>query len=199
MWSVAVLDPAPPPRTIPESASPEETSDRSRWQRSGWKPNVFGRRFRCLLVAVGDHDRGVDVEAELFAEVGSCARRPCLGSRHCPTLAKKRRVPLAHPVEHPPGGRRGGDRPEQLGLVTEHLEIADRIRAAGDRDGHVAEDTAREVDRQGLVRPEQRRVPGGSEPGELRHLPQQLGACVRDHALTIRGHPDSSETRYASP
>ena len=125
-------------------------------------------------------------------EVRSCARRPRLCPCHRPTLAKKRQVPLAHPVEHPPGGRRGGDGAEELGLVTKDRKVADRVRTVCDRDGQVGEDTAREVDRQRLVGADERCVPRASEPGEPRHLPQKLGARVGHHTLAVSGQLEPS-------
>jgi hypothetical protein len=104
-------------------------------------------------------------------------------------------VRCAHPIEYPPGGRRGGDWAEQPRVVTQGSQVADRVRAVCDRDRHVGKDTTREVDRQRLVGAEERRVPRRTEPGELRHLPQQLGPGVGDQTLAVSGYLDPSHPR----
>lgn len=57
-----------------------------------------------LLVGMGRHDRGVDVETQLGGEIGLRPCRPGGGSRAGPSAAKAGEVGDAHAVEHPPGG-----------------------------------------------------------------------------------------------
>jgi hypothetical protein len=44
--------------------------------------------------------------------------------------------------QDPPGGRIGGDRPEQRRLVTQHRQVRDRLAAVGEQHRHVGGDPA---------------------------------------------------------
>lgn len=141
---------------------------------------------------MGDHDRGIDVQAELFIEVRSCPCSPCVCAGQRPSLSKEWQTGIAHPVEDTPRGRGGGDGTEQLRVVPQDRQVTDRVGAVGDGDGNVGEDPTGKVDRQCLVRAEEGRVPGPGEPTELRDLSQQLRTSVGHHALAVGGYLDPS-------
>jgi hypothetical protein len=81
---------------------------------------------RGLLVGVADHDRGVDVQHEprdrepAHRREGKPAGLGRLRPRHLPRPSPRRPDALqgrdVDTVQHPPRGRVGGDRPEQLTL-----------------------------------------------------------------------------------
>jgi hypothetical protein len=131
------------------------------------------------------YDRGVDVETQLESEIGLRPRRPGGGSRAGPSPAKAEEVGGAHPVEHPPGGRLGGDRAEEARLVPENLEVADRVGPVGDGNGEVGKDAARVMDRHALVGADEDLVPGVDQPGEAGQLSEQLGPGVGDDTVPV--------------
>ena len=128
------------------------------------------RAFGLLLVAVRDHDRGVQADHDDLAQVppGCPGRRDlavpggdqvpdvAAGPRPCPADPGQRR--RAASGQCPPRRRVGGDQAEQLFLVAQGADLADRRRAVRDRDRQVSDYPAPVM---------QRREPApGQRPGQ---------------------------------
>ena len=120
-----------------------------------------------------------------MGEVGTCAFGPGTLTGKRTAVTQERQVGGAHPVEHPPGRRRGRHRPEQPGSVAQLAKVADRVGTIGDRNGEIGEHAAGEVDWHRLVGADERRVPGVDQAGVTGELSQQLRPGVGHHALTV--------------
>ena len=107
-----------------------------------------------LLVTVGHDTRGVQADHGHLTQIppGHVRRRdgavPCLDqvphvtAGSCPGLADPGQGRAVASGQGPPRRRVRGDRPEQLTLMTQRVDSADRRRAVGDRDGQVGEHPA---------------------------------------------------------
>lgn len=91
---------------------------------------------------MGGDQGGVEVEDEL---IGPGPGGPGRRAGRCPGGADPIEQLLVDRVDHPVGGRIGGDAAEQLGLAAQHAQIRQTIAAVGDRHDQVADNNARIV------------------------------------------------------
>ncbi len=126
-----------------------------------------------LLVAVRDHDRGVQADHDDLAQVppGRPGRRDAAvpgrdqvpdvaaGPGPCPADPGQRR--RAASGQGPPRRRVRGDRAEQLFLVAQGADLADRRRAVRDRDRQVSEHPAPVMQRREPAPGQRPRQPAG--------------------------------------
>jgi hypothetical protein len=78
-------------------------------------------------------------------------------------------------VEDPPGGRGGGHRPEQVRLVAQHHEVADRETAVGEHHRQISQHPARRMHRPTLPTTADRgveRLRDTSRCGDIRQQPR---------------------------
>ena len=152
------------------------------------------RLFPCrggqLLVGVGDHDGGVEVQVQLAGQIGGGASGPRRLPGRRSTCSEQAEVPIRYPVKGPPRRRSRRHRTEQGRLVPQSGKVRDRPGAVRDGHGHVGEDLAGHMTgRHPFVGVEQHLVPGLHQTRRHRHLPQQLAASMRHNPRTVRGHP----------
>ncbi len=153
----------------------------------------FERRRCMLLLAVRDHDRGVHVQHHDVAQVaaGDLAGRHPAGELgpHMTTHPGPRGLDLLHParghlIQGAPHRRRRCDRSEHITLVTQHVDVGDRLTTIGEHDRHIGQDPATVMDRDETT-------PGhrlGQLPSQARSVgqqPQRDAARVGHHADTI--------------
>lgn len=114
------------------------------------------RGRRLFLLAVRDHDRGIDIEHDCRAEVGSGDPAGRQAARYlCPDMAAGPGPDggdLLQPCgrdlgQCAPPRRRGCDRTEHTGLMPEHVDVGDRLTAIGKHHRHVGQDPAAVVNR----------------------------------------------------
>ena len=103
---------------------------------------MLERARRALLVAVGVHQRRVDVDAQRPRQRSARRPRPL-------TDPRQRRPQRRHPpgvggdlADDPPRGRRGADPPEQSRLIPQHRQVADTIAPIGQHDDQVTQHRA---------------------------------------------------------
>jgi len=98
-----------------------------------------------------------------------------------------RRV-LPGPLDDPPGGRGGSHRAEQLGLVTQHRQIAQAVTTVGQHHGQVPQhDRVRVAAPAAWGTPAQRA--GQAKP--VGQLTQQRRPGMTDHPGTVSGDFDA--------
>ena len=166
---------------------------------------LLERRRRLLLLAVTDHDRGVQVDHQpgqlaagrrrwrerLAGELG--ALRPHHLTRRGPGPRDRTEPAGVESVEQPPARRVRRHRPEQRGLIGQHRDIGDRRGAVGDRDRHVDQHPARIVARPRLAQPGQRLGELRGQRGPVRDIGQQPRPGMRHHTLAIGGCRDPAD------
>ena len=161
------------------------------------------RRGGGLLLAVGDHDRGIDVEHDDLAEInaGNPARRHSsrdLRPHAAPDLGPCGRD-LPRPtrsdlVQRPPHRRRRGDRTEHASLVAQHVDIGDRLTTIGEHHRHVDQYPSPIMNGSELATGHRHgQLPG--QAGSVRQEPSRDTARVGDHADTIGGHQQAGRPR----
>jgi hypothetical protein len=89
--------------------------------------------------------------------------------------------------DHPPGGRGGGDRAEQLRLVAQHRQVAQGIAAVGQHDRQVPQHRARVVAVPRRVATACPPRQGGGQPEPVGQLDQERRAGVADHPVAVAG------------
>ena len=153
-------------------------------------PGALERAPGLLLVTVRHDDRGVQADHGHAAQIppGHLRRRnaavPRLDQR--PYVTAGLRPGLADPGQGhavasgqcPPRRRVGGDRAEQLALMAQRVNLADRRRAVGDRDGQVGEHPAPVMQR-AEPPPGQRAGQRPGQPGPVREQPGRRRPYVR--------------------
>jgi hypothetical protein len=101
---------------------------------------LVGRRD-ALLVTMRQHDRGIDIEHDdPVVDVPASGprrrqlpeQRPYVGADLRSCLGDPPQLALADLVQGTPARRRRGDRTEQLALVTQYVDVADRLTTVGD-------------------------------------------------------------------
>ena len=168
---------------------------------------LLERRRRLLLLAVTDHDRGVQVDHQpgqlppgrprrrerLAGELG--ALRPDDLPGRGPSPRDRAQLRGVEAVEQPPARRVRRHRPEQRGLIGQHRDVGDRRRAIGDRDRHVDQHPTRIVARPRLAQPGQRlgELPG--QRGPVRDIGEQPRPSMRHHTLAVSGRRDRRSGR----
>ena len=190
MWSAAVLLPAFPRRSVAARNSPVLSQNAS----IGWiAEGLLERRRRLFLLAVADHDRGVQVDhqpGQLAPGRPRRRERPPGSSARCahdhlpgrgPSPRDRAQLRGVESVEQPPARRVRRHRPEQRGLIGQHRNVGDRRRAVGDRDRHVDQHPTRIMARPRLAQPGQR-----------------LGQAARS-AWSGPRHRPAAATRHATP
>jgi hypothetical protein len=97
---------------------------------------------------------------------------------------------LGGALEHPPGGRRGGDRAEQRRLVAQHRQVAQAVAAVGEHYRQVPQHRRVRVP----VAPAVRLTPAkrGGQPDAVGQLAQQRRAGVPDHAVPVGGDVEAA-------
>ena len=126
-------------------------------------PGALERAPGLLLVTVRHDDRGVQADHGHLAQIppGHLRRRDAAVPRldQVPYVTAGLRPGLADPGQGhsvasgqcPPRRRVRGDRAEQLALMAQRIDLADRRRAVGDRDGQVGEHPAPVMQRHRLA------------------------------------------------
>jgi hypothetical protein len=93
-------------------------------------------------------------------------------------------------VEDPPGGRGGGHRPEQVLLVAQHREIADRDAAVGEHHRQISQHTARRVRRPTLPTTADRGVERLPDTNRGRDIGEQPRPDMRADTPPVGGDRD---------
>ena len=141
---------------------------------------------RALLVGVGLQQRAVHVDhQQVGIRPGAGLPGPGAGVRSCRPQAGQAELVTGGALHHPPGGRGGGDRAEQLGLVAQHGQIAQAVPAVGQHHHQVAQHAARLVAVPAglpLAGPPAKR---GGQPEPVGQLGQQRRPGVADHTLAV--------------
>jgi len=164
------------------------------------RPIVDRITGRVLLLAVRDRDRRVEVQPELFTQVGAgtCSPRRRTGLR--PRGPHRRELFGPNPVQDPPRGRHRGHRTEQLLPIGQHTDAADRVRAIGYCHREIGEHPPRRMSRHALAGADQSVGDTLNQTRVLGHLPQQTDPGVRYHAMPVRAdHDPTYPACYASP
>jgi hypothetical protein len=95
MWSAVVLDPAP--ALAHDAGQRFARGDLEAIQKAEQRmkaERVLPRRRGQFFVGMGDHDGGVDVQAQLARQIGSRSRRPGRGARRGPPGAQLEQMNL---------------------------------------------------------------------------------------------------------
>jgi len=113
-------------------------------------------RGGALLLAVGGHQAGIDVQREPFTagQVRTCPGRPCTLPGH-PRLPKRTESGSADPVQDAVRRRVRGDRTEQRGLVTQRGQVRQAVPTISQGDSQISQDPTRQVHRSALEGPQQ--------------------------------------------
>jgi hypothetical protein len=150
---------------------------------------VFVGGCRAVLVRVGEHDGGVDVQHHRsLADLAAGRRRRRRATAQLPQPGPHHRpgggdAPQPHPielVEHSPDRGVRGDRPEHLLLVAQHVDVADRLTAVGDQHREIDQQPAAVMGRPPAPAGQCRRQRRG-QPGPVGQQPQQRRADMRHH------------------
>jgi len=156
--------------------------------------------FRPGLVAVRDHDGGVQADHDGLAEVAVTRSRsgdlavpgldlaPHLGAGLGAGPVDPVHLDPADLVQAPPRRGRGRDGPEQVALVAQRLQVIDRGGAVGDRHGQVGQQPA-PVDVRVEPAHGQCLRQGGGQPDLVPEQAQQRRSDVGDHALARHSYP----------
>ena len=148
------------------------------------------RRRRVLLVRVGVDQRGVDVD---HIETGIRPRRPGVRS----SGGTCRLDPLQHLVidrgEGPPRCWMRRHRAEQVGLITQHRQIADRFGTISDRHGQIDEHLATIMPPAALLGRRHRVGQRRRETDRVSQIRQQASAHMICHAGSIARAGGNSE------
>jgi hypothetical protein len=153
---------------------------------------VLERGRGLLLLRVAGHQAGVQVDHQTGHGGPSAGQRrdrsarlraeqPGPFPRLRPGPFQRSQAGVVDRVQHPPRGRRRGDRPEQAGLVTQHRQIRDGLTAVGQQHREVGQDPTRRVHRPALTRVTGRAVQRLRQPDRRSHIGQQPGPHMRHH------------------
>jgi len=137
------------------------------------------------VVAVGQHQGRVGVDDQQL-DIGVAAGCPGADAGVGPGGPQPGQ-PVGvsgDPVQHPPGGRGGGHRAEQLGLISQGGQVAEAVPAVGQHHRQIPQHRrVRMTAIAARLAPAQR--PGQPEP--VGQLPQQRRAGMADHADPVGG------------
>jgi hypothetical protein len=142
-----------------------------------------------------EHDRAVaDIPARRPCRRHRAQQRPHPGADPRPCLGDPPQLDLADLVQRPPAGRRRGHRAEHLPLVTQHVDVADRLTTVGDHHRQIDRDPAPIMARPPTP-PGQRTRQRLGQAGPIRQHSQQRRTHMRHHPRAIRGDPQTSRPR----
>jgi len=146
---------------------------------------LLERRRRVFLLAVTDHDRGVEVDHQpgqhapgrssgrerLAGQLGPLRPDdlPCRGA----SPGNRAQVHGVEAIEQPPACRVRRHQPEQRGLIRQHRDVGDRCRAIGHRDRHIHQHSTRIVARPRLAQAREHLVQLRCERGAVRYIGAQ--------------------------
>jgi hypothetical protein len=146
---------------------------------------LLERRRRVFLLAVTDHDRGVEVDHQPGQHPpGHSSGRersagqlgplrpddlPCSGA----SPGNRAQVPAVETIEQPPACRVRRHLAEQRGLIRQHRDVGDRPRAIGHRDRHIHQHSTRIVARPRLAQANQHLAQLRCERGPVRYIGEQ--------------------------
>jgi hypothetical protein len=105
---------------------------------------------------------------------------------------------LADRVDETPGGRVGGDRAEQSGLVAQRAQVAQRVAPVGEHHRQIAHDPTRVVARAALAQAGERARERTGEAEPVGALGEQRRAGVADRLIvSVRSHRHSDRAAIA--
>jgi hypothetical protein len=140
---------------------------------------------RALLLRVGGHERGVEVDRDPFrfhAELPCPLARPGTGA---PQALQQVRV-AGDPVDYPERRRVGGHLAEERLLVTHRAQVREAVAAVGEHHREVAHDAAGIAPRAALALPRKPNRQRPRQPRLVRHLRQQRAARMRHQPRSVR-------------
>ena len=106
-----------------------------------------------------------------------------------PSLPQPVQPSVVDAVQHPPRGRRGGDRPVQARLVGQHGDIPDRLTPIGQHHRQIHQHLPRVVPTGPPPQPIHGDAELGGQPHPIGQLPQQRRARVGHHTTPVDRHP----------
>ena len=117
------------------------------------------------------------------ARLGSL--RPRQLTRRRPRRTQRRDRLGVNRVQHPPHRGIAGHHTEQLGLIPQHRDIADRLTAIGEQHRYIQGDPARSMTAIPLPQRDERLHEAGGQAGHLGNIGKQTGTGMPDHTPPI--------------